>query len=41
MCDLSESLYVNFYRHEGTVIMDNLEADKMQEMKSNGNRDEL
>lgn len=35
ICDVSESLFINFYRQEGTAIM-GLPADKLKEVKDQG-----
>ena len=33
--DVSETMYMNFYRHEGTALM-GLPADKLRELKDQG-----
>jgi hypothetical protein len=35
IADVSDVLFVNFYRHEGTALM-GLPADKLKELKDTG-----
>jgi hypothetical protein len=35
IADLSETIFVNFYRHEGTALM-GMQAEKLKELKDQG-----